>query len=257
MRASLAALLIAIAAPAFAQTGPQDAPDPDEPIYTPETPPDVILPPGTAPALPPQLDGTPRPGEGDNALETPDGDVFAPAAPDLAPAPDYSALPPAAEREARLVALFDRLRDEEDVERAKLVSEEIWALWMDSGSASVNYLLTRADEAQRKGQTRKARRFLDLMTGLEPDFAEAYARSARLALDEENYSRAVADASEALIREPRHFYAMWTLGNVLERIGKSEAALEVYEEAHALFPLLGGVKDRLDALRGEVLGDVL
>jgi tetratricopeptide (TPR) repeat protein len=156
-----------------------------------------------------------------------------------------------------LVTLFERLKTEEDVERAKLISEEIWALWMDSGSPSVNYLLTRASEARRKGRDAQARRLIDRMTGLEPDYAEAYARSARLALDEEDYGRAITDATEALIREPRHFYALWTLGNTLERLGKKEQALAVYEEANKLFPKLGGVKERLDALRSEVLGDVL
>ena len=128
---------------------------------------------------------------------------------------------------------------------------------MDSGSPSVNYLLTRASEARRKGRDAQARRLIDRMTGLEPDYAEAYARSARLALDEEDYGRAITDATEALIREPRHFYALWTLGNTLERLGKKEQALAVYEEANKLFPKLGGVKERLDALRSEVLGDVL
>ena len=183
--------------------------------------------------------------------------VIEPAAPDLPPAPDYSELPPRAEREARLSALFERLGEEDDVQTAALVSEEIWTLWMDSGSASVNYLLVRADAAQKRGDKTEARRMLDLMTGLEPDFAEAWSRSARLSLDEEDYGRTIREATTALVYEPRHFYAMWTLGNVLERIGKREEALEVYEEAHRLFPKLDGVAQRRDALRSEVLGDVL
>ena len=256
--APLSAALLLLAVPALAQTA--DAPpDPDQPdIVLPDILPDIL--PLPEPPLPPELE----PGAEEDADPDGDPDADPDAPPDagllnppLPPAPDYSALPPRAEKEARLQALFERLGGEEDAARAKLVSEEIWALWMDSGSASVNYLLTRADSAQRAGRTREARRFFDLMTGLEPAYAEAWSRSARLALDEEDFSRAVADATEALVREPRHFYALWTLGNVLERVGRSEEALEVYEEAHALFPLLEGVKTRLDALRGEVLGEVL
>ena len=245
MRALLLPLLFAtlLANPALAQ----DA-DPDDPIYTPPPPPGLTLP-VPPPPLPKELDAEP---------DAPTDEVV--IAPDLPPAPDYSALPPRAEREARLAELFERLSamdDTAEVERAKLVSEEIWALWTDSGSASVNYLLVRADAAQRVGELRKTRRFLDQMTALAPDYAEGYARSARLALDEENYNRAIADATQALTREPRHFYALWTLGNVLERLGKTEEALDVYREANALFPLLGGVKTRLDALESSVLGDVL
>jgi len=240
----LTASFAALALPAaLAQ---DSATDPDDPIYTPPPLPGEPL----APTIP-----SPEP---DPEPDTPTDDII--IAPDLPPAPDYTALPPRAERDARLVALFDRLSsldDTSEVERAKLVSEEIWALWQDSGSPSVNYLLVRADEAQKTGELSKTRRFLDQMTLLEPDFTEAYARSARLALDEGNYNRAIRDTTEALTREPRHFYALWTLGNVLERLGKNEEALEVYREANALFPLLGGVKTRLDALEGSVLGDVL
>ena len=247
--AILAPPLDAIPSPDALEPGAIE-PDPDDPNYL---PPDLL--PKERGSFDDLLGGL----EGDIELEEIDPeDTIDLAAPDLPPdTPDYSALPPAEERAARLDALFERLAEEDDTERAKLVSEEIWAIWMDSGSPSVNYLLTRADDAQKRGLTQKTRRFLDRMTGLEPDFAEAYARSARLALDEEDFSRAIADSTEALIREPRHFYAMWTLGNTLERIGKKEEALAVYEEAHTLFPKLGGVKERLDILRGDVLGDVL
>lgn len=252
MSAFFSALLIAHAPLSWAQLAD---PDPDDPLYG--------IP--TLPPLPsPEGDAQP---EG-NENSQPDGglsdDEIVISAPELPPDAqalvDYSRLPPGAERAARLDALFARLGaldDTTETPRAQLVSEEIWALWMDSGSASVNYLLVRADAAQRAGNTAVARDLLNRMMALQPDWAEVYARSARLALSEEDYARAVEDATEALVREPRHFYALWTLGNVLERVGKREAALEVYEEAHALFPLLGGVKERLDTLRGSVLGDVL
>lgn len=253
MRALVLSLLtvpiLALASPAAAQLA---GPDPDDPLYLePELPP---LPERDAPDL-----SDPDDEDADDLGEDGD-DIDIVAEPDLPPQPDYSQLPPRAEREARLASLFERLatlESKDEVERATLVSEEIWAIWMDSGSASVNYLLVRADGYQRAGDLKNSRYFIDRMTLLEPGWAEAYARSARLALSEEDYARAVEDATEALIREPRHFYALWTLGNVLERIGKTEEALQVYEEAHALFPLLGGVKDRVEALRGSVLGDVL
>ena len=216
----------------------------------------VVPPPNAMPSPPPPMAEPETDSPSDDAGE--DGDiVIAPPAPDLPPAPDYSQLPPKAERAARLDVLFERLASEDDTQSAELIAEEIWALWMDSGSASVNYLLVRADAAQKRGDKIEARRMIDLMTGLAPDHAEGWARSARLSLDEEDYSRTISAATRALIHEPRHFYALWTLGNVLERLGRKEAALEVYEEAHALFPKLGGVKDRLDALRSDVLGDVL
>ncbi len=171
--------------------------------------------------------------------------------------PDYSQLSATAEREARLTALFEKLKDETNPENANLIAEEIWVIWLESGSASVNLVLRRGSDAQSKSQNKKARRMFDYVTELSPDYAEGWARSSRLALEEENYSRALTEAARTLTLEPRHFYALWTLGNAFEQLGRQEDALEAYREANALYPELKAVKDRLAQLEDEVEGDVL
>lgn len=171
--------------------------------------------------------------------------------------PDYSKLSKSAEKEARLEILFNRLGVEENTERAELIAEEIWAIWLDSGSASVDLLIRRGTAAQKKGDVALARRMYDHVTQLMPEYAEGWSRSARLAIEEEDLGRALSETTEALIREPRHFYALWTMGNLLERLGRQEAALEAYVEAHRLYPKLKAVKDRVTLMRGSVEGDVL
>ena len=171
--------------------------------------------------------------------------------------PDYSRLPESAEREVRLDALFERLQAEENAEAANLVAEEIWAIWLDSGSASVDMLLRRGTAAQKRGNDRLARRMYNHVTELSPYYAEGWARSARLAYDEGDLSRALTEVTQALILEPRQFYAHWTLGNILEKIGKSEAAYEAYKEAVRLYPELMPVKNRLEEMKGSIEGDVL
>ena len=171
--------------------------------------------------------------------------------------PDYSKLSAAAEREARLTELFARLKDETNPEDANLIAEEIWVIWLDSGSASVNLVLRRGSDAQTKSQNKKARRMFDHVTALSPDYAEGWARSSRLALDEKDFSRALTEAARTLSLEPRHFYALWTLGNAFEQLGRQEEALEAYREANALYPELKAVKERLEQLETEVEGDVL
>ena len=142
--------------------------------------------------------------------------------------PDYSMLTPSQERTARLDALFDRLKDAEE-DSAKLVAEEIWAIWADSGSASINLILSRGIEYEKNGKLEKARRMYDQVTTLAPDFAEGWARSSRLAMLEEDYNRALVDATQTLILEPREYYALWTMGTVLEKVGRTAQALEVYD----------------------------
>lgn len=171
--------------------------------------------------------------------------------------PDYSDLTEEAERSARLEALFKRLKDETNAEDANLVAEEIWAIWLDSGSDTVNFILRRGTAAQKRNDNKLARRMYDHVTALNPDYAEGWARSSRLALEEKDLSRALNEAAQALIYEPRHFYALWTMGNVFEQLGRQDEALEAYREANKLYPELKAVKDRLGTLQSDIDGDVL
>lgn len=176
---------------------------------------------------------------------------------DLIVKPDYSQLTPDTERTVRLDALFERLKAETNPDTANLIAEEIWAIWLDSGSASVNFVLNRGIAAQKSGEKDLARRMFDQVTTLEPTYAEGWSRSARLATEEEDLNRALVEITQALIYEPRHFYALWTLGNIMERLGRNDDAYEAYLEANKLYPELKAVKDRVDMMRAEVDGDVL
>ncbi|WP_371397203.1 tetratricopeptide repeat protein [Fretibacter rubidus] len=171
--------------------------------------------------------------------------------------PDYSDMTEAQERAARLDALFARLKSEDNTEDADLIAESIWAIWLDSGSDSVNLLLRRGTAAEKRGDDKLARTLYDHVTTLQPDYAEGWSRSARLAIEEDDLSRALSEVTKALILEERHFYALWTLGNIFERIGKTDAAFEAYSQANALYPELKAVKDRLGVLRQSVEGDAL
>jgi len=171
--------------------------------------------------------------------------------------PDYSQLSKKGEQSARLDALFERLGRETDAELADLIAEEIWAIWLDSGSASVDLLIRRGTAAQKRRDFALARRMYDHATAIKPDYAEGWSRSARLAIEEDDLGRALTEVTETLIREPRHFYALWTMGNLLERLGRTDAALEAYVEANKLYPELKAVKDRVEMMRGSVEGNVL
>ena len=173
---------------------------------------------------------------------------------------DYSQLSEAEEKAARLDKLFEKLAaeaDSEDGEQSELIAEEIWALWKQSGSATIDLALRRGSEAQGLGDLKLARRMFDHVTTLDPDYAEGWARSGRLAVSEENLDRALAELIKALIIEPRHFYALWSMASVMEKLERNQNALDIYNEAHKLYPKLEPVKKRRDALSSALDGDVL
>jgi tetratricopeptide (TPR) repeat protein len=170
---------------------------------------------------------------------------------------DYSRLSETQEKAARLEKLFEKLAAEDEDEQAGLIAEEIWALWTRSGSATLDLALRRATQAQGRGDLKLARRMFDHVTTLDPNYAEGWARSGRLALSENNLDRALAELTQALIIEPRQFYSLWTLGTVMERLERYDDALQIYNEAYKIYPKLEAVAKRREALMSSVEGDVL
>jgi len=161
------------------------------------------------------------------------------------------------DRAEMLESLFLKLKYEVDEEEAKLIAEEVWAVFLQSGSASVDFLLHRGIAAQNRGDNKLARRMYDHVLRLQPNYAEAWSRSGRLAAEEQDLSRAVSDTTQALILEPRHFYALWTLGNILETLGRSDDAYEVYEQAHKIYPKHKQIKERVERLKESAKGKAL
>lgn len=210
---------------------------------------------------------------------SPDGIVPSPdpALPDLAPAPELESdaepsesladaaakarpdiiITNDAERAQKLDELFEKLAKTEDESDANLVAEEIWAVWLQSGSASIDYVLVRGSTAQKSGNLKLAARMYDHVIRLEPEYAEGWVRSGRLALETGDLGQAMHDVTQGLVYEPRHFYALWTLGNIFEKLGQNDEAFEAYTEALKLYPALKAVKDRVDYLSDDVEGEAL
>ncbi len=171
--------------------------------------------------------------------------------------PDYSHLPPEAEKKAKLQDLFKRLQLESDAEKGNLIAEEIWAIWLDSGSASVDLLLRRGTAAGKNGNNALARRMFDHVLDIKPEYAEGWARSGRLAYEDNDYNRAVVELTKALVIEPRHFFALWTLGNIMEQLDRKDEALQIYIQAHKLYPAMPAIKERKEYLENQIQGEIL
>ena len=193
---------------------------------------------------PPALDMQPAPKEPSLA------DGVAEARPDIIITND-------AERAQKLDDLFAKLKAEDDADAANLIAEEIWAIWLRSGSASIDYVLGRGNVAQKSGDYDLAARMYDHVVRLEPTYAEGWMRSGRLALENKELSRAAAEITQGLIYEPRHFYGLWTLGNIFEQLGQNDEAFEAYSEALKIYPALTAVKDSVEYLSGDVEGEAL
>lgn len=149
-----------------------------------------------------------------------------------------AAKPAAAPADPRLEALFSELKQAPDAAAAERVEAQIWALWADSGSPTVEILIERAGLAAARGDDALALRFVDEATRLRPDYAEGWRLKAQLAIKAEDYSAALNDVVRTLQREPRHFGALAQLGALYEGFGRDKAALAAYRAALAVHPHL-------------------
>ncbi|HPF24910.1 MAG: hypothetical protein R3C08_13440 [Hyphomonas sp.] len=134
--------------------------------------------------------------------------------------------------------MFEKLKNAPSESEANDAAQDIWASWMESGSATVDMIMQRGVEAQMMGDPATARAFFDRAILIKPDYSEAWFRRAGLFLAEENFPEALRDLNETLKLEPRHFGAWAGLGSVFEAMNAKEQALESWREALAIYPYM-------------------
>ncbi len=150
--------------------------------------------------------------------------------------------------------LFDALKVAPDDSSSKAIKERIWALWMMSDSDTCNLLMNRVKSAADGKDYDLAIKLLDAIITIKPDFVEAWNQRATVFYLKNDYGRAIADLSQVLAREPRHFGALSGLGLILQDIGDDKDALEAYRKALAIDPHLEHIPDVVKTLSEKVEG---
>lgn len=157
------------------------------------------------------------------------------------------------ERRTKLDLLYDRLAtaDESNWER---IQDQIYGLWLQSGSATMDLLLARARVAMEAEDYETALLHLDDLVRLAPDFAEGWNSRATVHFLREDYGRSLHDIYRTLSLEPRHFGALAGLGIILDRMDEDEWALRVYRRVQELHPNMPGSAEGIRHLEPRVDG---
>jgi tetratricopeptide (TPR) repeat protein len=155
---------------------------------------------------------------------------------------------------SNLDTLFAALKVAPNDDVAKAIENQIWAVWMISGSDTCNLLMVRAKAALESKDYDLAIKLLTDVIAIKPDYVEAWNQRATVYYLHDDYAHAIADLGEVLAREPRHFGALSGLGLMLQELGDDKDALVAYRDALKIDPRLEHIPDAVKELSQKVEG---
>jgi tetratricopeptide (TPR) repeat protein len=155
----------------------------------------------------------------------------------------------------RLDTLLASLKSETDPDAASEMENAILALWLESGSDTVDLLMQWTLNAMEEKQFPRALDFLDRVILLEPDYVEGWNKRATVYFLMDDYGQSIADIGKVLELEPRHFGALSGLGIMMRSIGDDDRAIAAFREALAIDPHLKNIREELESLEAETAGE--
>jgi len=153
---------------------------------------------------------------------------------------------------ADLPALFEALRDQDDVVRA-LSERSIWQVWSRSGDPTVDGLFAVGVEQMHEGQAQAAISTFTEIIKLKPDFAEGWNKRATVYFFMGEYDKSLRDCDEVIKRNPKHWGALSGYGQIYLQLDKLEQALAYFERALAANPNLRQVEQMIEQLKQALL----
>ncbi len=189
----------------------------------------------------------------------PERHVETPPSPGAKPQEQQAQTPPAAPTEnlspaAKIDSLLAQLKRESNPDKAKSIAEEIQTDWSSSGSPTVDLLLQWASEAVEKKNNGAALDFLDRATIIDPDFTGAWHQRATLHYTMGDPRKAMADISEVLKREPRHFGAIAGMAAILMEAEENAAAEKALAQYLAIYPADKEAREQMEKLSEKIAG---
>ncbi len=153
-----------------------------------------------------------------------------------------------------LDSLFEALAQNDDPNEAIAIEQRIRRIWRETGSPSIDLLMTRASLAIDRQEYELALRHLNDVVELAPDYAEGWFGRASVYYFTDRYDQAVLDFDHVLQLERNHFGAWASLGQIYLEIGKNAQALSTFRRALEVNPFLKGMAEKVKRLEKQVEG---
>lgn len=156
-----------------------------------------------------------------------------------------------------LKKLTRQLAEAKDPANAGILAGTIRKLWRDSGSPTIRLLMERATILIAENEQQPALGILNSVVEIAPDYGEGWFMRAVLLFQMNELGRAMHDVGQALDRNPSHFDALRQLGLILNRLGDQKGALNAYQRAKKLYPLLPGIQEAIKQLKTQIEGEAI
>jgi len=161
-------------------------------------------------------------------------------------------LPSPVDRPKLLGQLYEQLSKAKDAEAAAPIEQAIENLWLTTGSATVDLLMSRAVRFTKESDLDLAMQIIDATVDIAPEEAEAWYLRAKVHYRQGQNALAVADLKRAIERDPKHYRALEDLGLVLDALGTKKEALEAYRKALEINPFLVDAHQAVELLSREI-----
>jgi tetratricopeptide (TPR) repeat protein len=158
------------------------------------------------------------------------------------------------DRPKMLAELYEKLGEAKNATAAQPIMKAIEDLWTESGSDTIDLLMSRAAQFANREDADLSLAILDAVVDIAPQDAEAWYLRAKVHIIKGQPERAIADFRRALSIDPKHYKASNDLGLVLEEIGAKKEALKAYRKALEVNPFLDDARQGVEALKREVEG---
>ncbi|MBB6158929.1 tetratricopeptide (TPR) repeat protein [Bartonella doshiae] len=151
-------------------------------------------------------------------------------------------------KEAEIARLLKELKYCAQAEEAKKISQQIQRLWAQSGSETIDLLMSWVEDAINTEDYGLALDYIDNVLALSFDYAEAWVRRAWVHIQMSDFKLAMLDLNQAIKFEPRNYIAFFELGVIMEAVERPQLAIKAYEMALQYYPQMQKVQKRVEFL---------
>ena len=139
----------------------------------------------------------------------------------------------------QLNKLFDKLNRPDNIEIAKLIEQEIWAVWhKHPKNISLTAKLKLGTDLMYQGNYKYALKIFTNIIKTDPSWPEGWNKRATLLFFTKEYQKSLYDIERVLILEPRHFGALAGRAQIFIELKEYQKAIDDLKKVKKINPII-------------------